>query len=397
MTIKNSGKFIIQKEKLIIYLFVLAVVFADILGNGNLNLLYFFGLFLIFKNLKIQVSFLKDMVIFFVPFCLMILGEIFLSGNTFSPVKVLVYSLKILVCISLLSYTKKRFWVVDHLAIIKNICGLFEIMLIISLLTINKPIFWRLNDAINRFSETRLKFLYSEPSVLGILCGLLVIILLYYIFDNKKNYMLLKEIVLLAVIILLTFSMSGIVYTAVGIIVLFLFQVFKNKEGIPRRMLTYFLLGICLLIIILSTNNPISNRFFSMFLGTDGSYNFRWSAAVNVFRKTMEITKYWGMGLGNMNTPSGLSFLLNIGIDYKFANSFLYFFTENGILGIIYTIYLFLICTYNCIKSSKNIRPLKVGVLAFVFVGQIAGGYYTDPILWIMYGIVCSNEKTVIN
>ena len=107
MTIKNSGKFIIQKEKLVIYLFVLSVVFADILGNGNLNLLYFFGLFLMFKNLKIQVSFLKDMVIFFVPFCLMILGEIFLSGNTFSPVKVLVYSLKILVCISLLSYTKK--------------------------------------------------------------------------------------------------------------------------------------------------------------------------------------------------------------------------------------------------------------------------------------------------
>ena len=66
-------------------------------------------------------------------------------------------------------------------------------------------------------------------------------------------------------------------------------------------------------------------------------------------------------------------------------------------LGIIYTIYLFLICIYNCIKSSKNIRPLKVGVLAFAFVGQIAGGYYTDPILWIMYGIVCSNEKTVIN
>ena len=111
----------------------------------------------------------------------------------------------------------------------------------------------------------------------------------------------------------------------------------------------------------------------------------------------MEITDYWGMGLGNMNTPSGLSFLLSIGIDYKFANSFLYFFTENGMLGIIYTIYLFLICIYNCIKSSKNIRPLKVGVLAFAFVSQIAGGYYTDPILWIVYGIVCSNEKTVIN
>ena len=76
MTIKNSEKLKIQKERLVEYLFVLSVVFADILGNGNLNLLYFFGVLLMFKNLKIQVSFLKDMVIFFVKYCLMILGEI---------------------------------------------------------------------------------------------------------------------------------------------------------------------------------------------------------------------------------------------------------------------------------------------------------------------------------
>ena len=78
MTIKNSEKLKIQKERLVEYLFVLSVVFADILGNGNLNLLYFFGVLLMFKNLKIQVSFLKDMVIFFVPFCMLILGEIFI-------------------------------------------------------------------------------------------------------------------------------------------------------------------------------------------------------------------------------------------------------------------------------------------------------------------------------
>jgi len=43
MTIKNSEKLKIQKERLVEYLFVLSVVFADILGNGNLNLLYFFN------------------------------------------------------------------------------------------------------------------------------------------------------------------------------------------------------------------------------------------------------------------------------------------------------------------------------------------------------------------
>lgn len=146
-----------------------------------------------------------------------------------------------------------------------------------------------------------------------------------------------------------------------------------------------YLEALCAIAFILMTNNPISTRFFSMFLGMDGSYNFRWSAAVSTFSKTMEITKKWGMGLGNMNTASGLSFLLDLGIDYKFANSFLYFLTENGFLGFLYIVYLLLICIYACIKSSKSERPLRIGLLVFAFISQIAGGYFTDPILWMKF------------
>lgn len=391
----KCGEFKIRGKELLIYFFVLSVVFADILGNGNLNLLYFLGALLIIINFRIKVSFLKDLVLFFVPFCIMVLGEIIFSGNTFLVEKVLVYLLKILVCVSLLSYTKKMFWYVDHLRIIDYICRLFGIMLVLSLITIKLPIFWRLNDEFNNFSKTRLQFLYSEPSVLGVLCGVLAIILMYYVFDKNKNRIILREVFLLALIILLTFSMSGIVYTAIGVIVLYIFQILKNIDHIPRRLLIYLIFGIGLCAIVLTTNNPISRRFFAMFLGMDGSYNFRWSAAVSAFRKTMKITGFWGMGLGNMNTPSGLSFLLDLGINYKFANSFLYFMTENGFWGFLYIVYILSICLYSCIKSSKNKRPLKVGLLAFAFVSQIAGGYFTDPMLWIIYGIICSKETEV--
>ena len=52
MTIKNSGKFIIQKEKLIIYLFVLSVVFAEYLETEILTYYIFLDYFNIqkFKN-----------------------------------------------------------------------------------------------------------------------------------------------------------------------------------------------------------------------------------------------------------------------------------------------------------------------------------------------------------
>ncbi|MBN2919711.1 MAG: hypothetical protein JTJ28_08850 [Lactobacillus sp.] len=386
------------KSELLSCFFTISIVFADILGNGNFNLLYFFGAFLVIRDLKIRISFLKDFLIFFVPFLIMILGEICFSGNTFSLNKVLAYSVKILVCISLLSYVKNNFWRVDHLKIINHICQLFGALLVLSILTIKLPVFWRLNDEFNSFAKVRLQFLYSEPSVLGVLCGILVVILMYYIFNNKDiNRIIIKEVLLLAVIILLTFSMSGIVYTIISVMVLYLFQISENKKHIPRRLLRYSILGLCAIAFILMTNNPISTRFFSMFLGMDGSYNFRWSAAVSTFSKTMEITKKWGMGLGNMNTASGLSFLLDLGIDYKFANSFLYFLTENGFLGFLYIVYLLLICIYACIKSSKSERPLRIGLLVFAFISQIAGGYFTDPILWMLYGIICSKNMRINN
>lgn len=386
------GRFRIRKKQLIVFGFVFSVVFSDILSNGNLNLLYFFGFFLIIKDFKIRSGFLEDLKIYFAPFCEVIIIEILFSGNTFSPEKILVYSLKILVCISLLSYTKRNFWRVNYRRIIDYLCDAFAILLILAIFTIKYPIFWRLNDSFNSFSKTRLEFLYSEPSVLGILCGLLMIILMHDIFSNRINYRVIREIILLAIIIILTFSMSGIVYTAVSIIALYVAKVLEKKHQVPKKLLIYFVVGISMIVIVLITNNPISQRFFAMFLGMDGSYNFRWSAAVSVFNKTMAITNYWGMGLGNMNTLSGLAFLLNLGIDYKFANSFLYFSTENGFLGIMYIVYLFGLCMKSCIKSTKNNQSLKVGVLVFAFVSQIAGGYFTDPILWIAYGIVCSKE-----
>lgn len=392
MSTLKAEQFIIGKKQLLSYLFIFSLVFADIFGNGNLNLLYFFGAFLIIKDFKIKRSFLKDLAIYFVPFCIIVLGEIFFSGNSFSFGKIIVYCFKILVCVSLLSYTKNNFWKANHLKIIEYICVSFGFLLILSLLTIKFPIFWRLDDTFNNFSKTRLKFLYSEPSVLGILCGLLVIILMHYVFSEKRNRIIIREVLLLSVIILLTFSMSGIVYTAVAVIVLYFFEILKRRQCISGKLLVYLLIGVCMLVLILITNNPISKRFFSMFLGMDGSYNFRWSAAVSTFSKIMNKTEYWGMGLGNMNTPSGLFFLSNLGINYKFANSFLYFSAENGFLGIAYIVYLFLICIKSCVRSTKNNRPLKVGLLVFAFVSQIAGGYFTDPILWIIYGIICSRE-----
>ncbi len=388
------GNYKAEQKNILYFVFACAIVFADILGNGNLNLLYFFGIILILINLKTKKSFVKDLVIFYLPFCCMVLAEILFSGNEFSKIKVFVYMAKILVCISLLSYTKNNLWKINCERIITSIFRFFVILLGASFLTIRYPYLWRLNDEYNSFSKTRLKFLYSEPSVLGLLCGLLVILLMYRVFKNKRNKKIIGELLLFAVIILLTFSMSGIIYTAVAIVVLYLLETFKKKEYVSKRLLFYLVLGIGAIVLVLTTNNPISNRLTAMFTGQDGSYNFRWSAALLSFKNIMKMTKYWGMGIGNMNTVNGMEILLKSGINYKFANSFLYFATENGFLGIFYIIYLIVVCIYGC-KEGKN-TSLKIALFVFVFISQIAGGYFTDPLLWIIYGMICSKNKKVL-
>lgn len=386
------GNYSKKREDILYFGFVCAIVFADIFGNGNLNLLYFLGIILIFTNLKTKKSYIKDLLIFYLPFCVIVLGEILFSANEFSKIKVFVYMAKILVCISLLSYTKNNFWKLDCEKIILYISRFFMILLFFSFLSIRYSFLWRLNDENNSFSKTRLKFLYSEPSVLGLLCGMLVVFLIYKVFKNtitKKN---IKELLLFSLIIILTFSMSGIIYTASAIVVLYLFEFLKKRGYVSKRLLFYLILGIGGIILVLITKNPVSNRLTAMFMGRDGSYNFRWSAAVFSFKNIMGMTKYWGMGIGNMNTTNGMEILLKSGIDYKFANSFLYFATENGFLGIFYIIYLIIICVYGCKKGNN--KSLRVALFVFVFISQIAGGYFTDPLLWIIYGMICSkNEK----
>ena len=392
--IYTVGKYSKKQEDILYFGFICAIVFADVLGNGNLNLLYFWGILLIFTNLKTKKSYIKDLIIFYLPFCLMVLGEVLFSGNEFSKIKVFAYMAKILVCISLLSYTKNNIEKFDCGRIISSISRIYAILLGVSFLTIHYPYLWRLNDEYNSFSKTRLKFLYSEPSVLGLLCGLLVIFLMYRVFKNKITKKTIRELLLFALIIILTFSMSGIIYTSVAIVVLYLFETFKKREYVSKRLMFYSIFGIGVVIFVLTTKNPVSNRLTAMFMGQDGSYNFRWSAAVFSFKNIMEMTKCWGMGIGNMNTANGMKILLQSGIDYKFANSFLYFATENGFLGILYIIYLISMCAYGCKKGNNT--SLRIALFVFVIMSQIAGGYFTDPLLWIIYGMICSKNKKIL-
>ena len=79
-----------------------------------------------------------------------------------------------------------------------------------------------------------------------------------------------------------------------------------------------------------------------------------------------------------------------------FANSFLYFIAEAGILGVFYIVFIINYCIKNIRKNKylgqDDCTELKQGLLIYVFISQIAGGYFTDPFIWCLYGIICAKN-----
>ncbi len=183
----------IEKIHILSFLFVISVVFADILGNGNLNLLYFFGAFLFIKNFKTRKTYIKDVLCLYIPLVVIVIFEVLFGYATLSYIKVIVYMLKILACISLTAYVKSIFWKINIKKIIESISAIFAILLVVAIFTIKYDILWRLNDDINQISKTRLQFFYSEPSVLGIVCGLLIIVISYFVLIEDVNHKILQE------------------------------------------------------------------------------------------------------------------------------------------------------------------------------------------------------------
>ena len=59
MAKQRFGQFGVKNKSFYYFLSALTIVFADILGNGNLNLLYFATVLLLLGELKVKSVFLR--------------------------------------------------------------------------------------------------------------------------------------------------------------------------------------------------------------------------------------------------------------------------------------------------------------------------------------------------
>ena len=374
------------------------LIFSDVLMNPNLNLLYMLGAFLFVQMLMTQRRSMKEWALLFCPLLFLpYINRLFYFGPI-EEIKVVVYLLKMAINISLMIWIKNNFYTINVRSVFRHSYHWLILLFVVALLFRNET-FWRLNDTINGFSKVRLKLLYSEPSVLGLFCCAMLLMLSFSILADRFSRRRMICLGLLLTIMILTFSLSGILYYVIGLVTmlgLYYGQDALQKRRIKVRVFLITVTGLLAVIFVLITENQISGRINAIFAGSDSSFAYRWLYSSTSIKWIMEETNFAGLGMGNMSTDYGIAMMQRSGISGKYSNSFLYFIGENGLLGLAYIVFVLGFCIKGIMTSkkrgvSKRVFNLKFALWVTIVIEQIFGGYFTDPLIWCIYGIICAS------
>jgi hypothetical protein len=141
------------------------------------------------------------------------------------------------------------------------------------------------------------------------------------------------------------------------------------------------------IILFIATKSSIYMRTVDTLNGSDSSNSYRVNVTQEFTSAAVTNTEGIGVGLGNLNTDRTRKIFMSTGMTAVVAASFPYFIAEGGIFAILYSVLLLLFLTINVI-FKKNM--MLASLLIFIFLYQIYGGYFTNPVNWVVYGLILS-------
>lgn len=365
-----------------------------ILKNGNLDWYYIvavIGVMWLIRRKCIN-QYLRIYVLSAVLLITMVVGSYFFAGIKMSLLDAGFSCIKILLCISIMLWAKESFLLVDLKKFLYIAVGIHAVETIIALLSVN-DLLWRTNDITNGFYETRLQLFYMEPSELS-MCSALLMILIYYLFETRGfSYGYIPCGIILGADMYLSAGMCGILSLgfAIGIV-----AVYKVIYGAVMKrkyigLLIYIGIVIVLVLGVYFIDLPMIQRarlILSGKFGADSSMMWRLQVPLQLIFPILKNTAYMGVGLGNFNSDAVRLFLGALfGWANWFPNSFLYFIAEGGCLALITTV---IGVGYLGFKTIKSHCISIMLLFCFIMIYQIPGGYFTNPLNWICYGIILS-------
>lgn len=369
--------------------------------GGNLDPMYLYGLknyVLCFRD-KIRR---QENLIFLTPFCLIVLSQVVSKAvfGELGSVKWLKYGVtlaKIILCVGSLVLVKRLSKRINVLRIIEIITFLGLVSFLFALFFRNSFL-WRNNDYINGFDLSRLQLFYLEPSELGFHTALIIIVLVYMLFDGEeKNYKKLSLLLIINSVILYFSKALGSIAILGCFCCVFLLKkvipIVLNRIKVKRnRILILFMAIIIFLLAIVFclSSTSIGGRMLTVLTGDDSSVNFRVKTSVRVLGRSLVGYRMIGTGFGNVNTREFISRYSDLGLSQMPVNSFIYFWIETGVVGIIIWIVSLFLLTRKVFEENDS---LKKALFLFVVLYQFVGSHYTNGLIWMIYGFILSPMK----
>ena len=361
--------------------------------TGNLDFFYALGIlgtiFVLFKRKK-DISLL---IIAALPIvCYGIIQGMVIDN--LDKQKLIVNILKIAICVSLMILVSKKMKDFKLKKFINYICRIYLILTPIGLIFKSNQYFWRLHDTVNKYSLVRLNLFYIEPSELGFHLSFIILILMYLIIKEKVGKERVKYIIyMLDCIGLLALSGAyGSSVMLLGTITFVSFVTILAKLNYKNILVGYGLIMVFTIITILFvvTKSSIYMRTIDTLNGKDSSNSYRVNVTQKFTATAITTTNGIGVGLGNLNTDNTRKVFQATGMTAVVAASYPYFIAEGGIFGIAYMV---LILSLLIINVSIKRNMLLANLLLFSFLYQIYGGYFTNPVNWIIYGLILSRWR----
>lgn len=366
-----------------------------ILKNGNLDWYYFVAIFLFAIMCKRQViqKYYQLFLGFGILFIFMELGSILFSGLDHSIFDTAMMFGKLLLCLIMMIAAKEYFPKLEKEKFLFWSVGILAIETIVAMVVVREPL-WRLNDIDNGFFETRLQLFYIEPSELSMCAALLLLLIVYLVEKSgfKKIYIICALVLMIDMY--LSAGMGGVLSLGIAAGVGVLYKTIELAVT-QKKYYGFFILGalLCMAwLVIYQMDFAMSQRIRLILSGemqADSSTTWRLLIPLKNIGPILANTRFMGVGQGNFNSELIRPFReLVMGTYAWFPNSFLYFIAESGVIGIIALISGII---YLATQVLQTKRVSIIMIFAFIVIYQIPGGYFTNPLNWICYGIILAN------
>ncbi|MEW8956565.1 hypothetical protein [Clostridium sp.] len=368
------------------------VTIKGVFLSGNADLFYFLSLYyFFFYFFKKETSKNKKQIfLWIVPLIIYAMIQIVFLGGVSIP-KMVINIGKIVLCIGVMYLTINKASKFNIKKFLVYISLMYAASIPLALIFRNTFI-WRHGDVVNKYSLSRLQLFYMEPSELGFHLAIIIIILLAMVLYEKNikhRNIFIGAIIVNLMVLAMARPWGSIVTLLASIVFMVGVYVILNPSKKSFRIAGVFLIGIILVVgFSAAAKNSLYMRAVDTIQGKDLSNWYRVNTSVRLTNMMFNDTSGLGVGFGNLNTDLVRENYTVWGLVSVIPNSILYEIAETGILGIIGIWGLFTALMYKCFKDKSLI---KWGLLSFIFLYQVFGGHFTNPLNWMIYGFIFSS------